>query len=540
MLEKVKLGQIGCPECRYKKAAKSLRLSESTARNIMLKAGYEPLEPYVNALTKWKCIHSICGATVYPLLNTIQNGGGACKDCGSAATGLAKRNSIEKVRVILEKKDFVLLGEYRDSKTRIHVRCKICDDVFWGNYTVISRDKGRGCTNCALIASAKRFRLSPLVLQQRLKRVNIELLGEYKNSKTTLQCRCLKCDKKFGIYPSSLIDGGGCPECNRAAAGLLRRNEETASIEIMKTIGLVEPLEPYPGAGKRWKSQCLVCAAIVYPLLSGIKGRKQGGCKYCADKKRGVGKRIPQEKAYILFLENGFIPLVGEKYISAESSVRCTHTCGSVVSVSYRKLTRNIAMGSGSCRPCGSKKYGDSTRFKIEQIDLIYSKQNLKLATRKYLGMRYKHKTTCINCGWKWETLPSKIALGHGCPVCSKSSFKPDAAGYFYLITHKDLNATKIGIANISKTKLADRYYHHRKQGWELVARWDFELGVEAQRIEKEILRVLRKDLKIPPYLTKQDMPFGGWTETLSSDSISVTKLRRLIESEIKKMRTSF
>ena len=98
------------------------------------------------------------------------------------------------------------------------------------------------------------------------------------------------------------------------------------------------------------------------------------------------------------------------------------------------------------------------------------------------------------------------------------------------------MNATKVGIANISKTKLADRFYHHQKQGWELVARWDFKLGKDAQEIEKEILRILRKEMKIPPYLAKEDMPFGGWTVTLSADAISLTKLRKIIELEIRKV----
>lgn len=131
MLEKVKLGQIGCPECRYKKAAKSLRLSDEKAREIMLKAGYEPLVPYVNALTKWKSIHIACGETVYPYLNTIQQGGGGCKECGSTATGLAKRNSLEKVNATLKKKDFILIGNYRNSHTRIRLKCNVCEDIFW-------------------------------------------------------------------------------------------------------------------------------------------------------------------------------------------------------------------------------------------------------------------------------------------------------------------------------------------------------------------------------------------------------------------------
>ena len=57
MLEKVKLGQIGCKPCRYKTVSEKLRLSEANAKKIMKDAGYIPLEPYTNALTKWKCKH---------------------------------------------------------------------------------------------------------------------------------------------------------------------------------------------------------------------------------------------------------------------------------------------------------------------------------------------------------------------------------------------------------------------------------------------------------------------------------------------------
>ena len=97
------------------------------------------------------------------------------------------------------------------------------------------------------------------------------------------------------------------------------------------------------------------------------------------------------------------------------------------------------------------------------------------------------------------------------------------------------MDAHKIGIANIAKTKLADRFYHHQKQGWQLIERWDFKLGKHAQVVEKEVLRKLRKDLDIPPYLAKEDMPFGGWTETMSADSISLSELREIIGFEIAK-----
>jgi hypothetical protein len=47
----------------------------------MRKFGFEPLEPYVDSKTKWKCLHVKCGNIVNPLYNTIQNRKGGCSFC---------------------------------------------------------------------------------------------------------------------------------------------------------------------------------------------------------------------------------------------------------------------------------------------------------------------------------------------------------------------------------------------------------------------------------------------------------------------------
>jgi hypothetical protein len=72
-LERAKLGQVSCPNCRYKKVAESLRFSNKKAVEIMRKAGYEPTQQYVNALSKWPSVHTKCGSLVSPTLNQIQN-----------------------------------------------------------------------------------------------------------------------------------------------------------------------------------------------------------------------------------------------------------------------------------------------------------------------------------------------------------------------------------------------------------------------------------------------------------------------------------
>ena len=42
-------------KCNSKSAADRYRLSEEKAAGIMLSANMQPLEPYINALSKWKC-----------------------------------------------------------------------------------------------------------------------------------------------------------------------------------------------------------------------------------------------------------------------------------------------------------------------------------------------------------------------------------------------------------------------------------------------------------------------------------------------------
>ena len=532
-LEGAKKGQVSCPKCRYKKVAESLKFSHDKAAGILRKAGYEPIDRYVNALTKWKSIHVKCGSLVSPTLNQIQNGQGGCLTCGHKETGLKKRHKSFTVEKKLESKGFELLGEYTGAKVKMAVRCLKCGSKFDGTWGVISRKTGRGCLTCARRDAADRYRMETSEVRSRLADAQMELVGTYKSSNVPVECLCLQCGKVRRVRMSSLHRGGGCKPCGMQNAGKLRRTQESVAIEIMRTVGKVEPLEPYRGQNSVWKSCCLVCQKVVYPRLSSVKGRDGLGCNTCSNKARGAARRIGQDVIYELLIKEGFMPLDTVKFIDTNSEIKCTHTCGAIVRTSYRKILTNRNAGNGSCRPCGSKRYADAARFDIKTIDEIYMKQGLRLKSRTYTGMRYKHATICRKCKWEWETLPSKVALGHGCPVCSKGSFKPNNPAYFYLITHNEMGAHKVGIANIAKTTLADRFYHHKKQGWILVGRWDSDSGAEINRLEKEILRIIRKERKIPPYLAKGDMPFGGWTETLSADAMSITMLRDLIETQI-------
>jgi hypothetical protein len=129
----------------------------------------------------------------------------------------------------------------------------------------------------------------------------MKLLGEYKNSNTPVACKCLKCGVVRNIRISVLLKGSGCRPCALAVAGKKRRTSEFIALEAMRQIGKVEPLEPYQNQNARWKSRCLTCGSIVYPRLGSITGREGLGCEGCANKLRGIGKRVPQAKAFALF-----------------------------------------------------------------------------------------------------------------------------------------------------------------------------------------------------------------------------------------------
>ena len=82
-------GNSGCVACNSKNAADRYRFSEKKAVAIMLSAQMEPLEPYVNALTNWKCKCLKCRNVITPKLNNVQNGSG-CVHCSEYGLDLNK------------------------------------------------------------------------------------------------------------------------------------------------------------------------------------------------------------------------------------------------------------------------------------------------------------------------------------------------------------------------------------------------------------------------------------------------------------------
>lgn len=93
----------------------------------------------------------------------------------------------------------------------------------------------------------------------------------------------------------------------------------------------------------------------------------------------------------------------------------------------------------------------------------------------------------------------------------------PDGAALVYLIAHAELGAVKVGIADTAGLRLAQ----HRRKGWQILA--VFQVSAKsAAAIETDVLKWWRGALGLPSYLTRSQMPQGGWTETVAAGRVDL------------------
>lgn len=77
-----------------------------------------------------------------------------------------------------------------------------------------------------------------------------------------------------------------------------------------------------------------------------------------------------------------------------------------------------------------------------------------------------------------------------------------------YLVHHQEMNAVKIGIGG------AERQRCHVGRGWVVIDTWDFDTPDEARQAERRVLDLWDG---WTGYLTAEQMPQRGWTETVDA-----------------------
>ena len=115
-----------------------------------------------------------------------------------------------------------ILGEYVKVKTKIKCKCKI-DGHEWETIPEYLL-KGIGCPKCG---GKLRKTHSEFVEEMKVINRNIEILGEYINSRIRIKCRCRIDGYEWSPLPNNLLKGSGCPKC-----AVLRRNSVKSSKKL--------------------------------------------------------------------------------------------------------------------------------------------------------------------------------------------------------------------------------------------------------------------------------------------------------------------
>ncbi len=145
---------------------------------------------------------------------------------------------------------------------------------------------------------------------------------------------------------------------------------------------------------------------------------------------------------------------------------------------------------------------------------------------------------TCMTCGARVGARINTLKRGHrGCKRCAMVEggvgFDVRSPAVVYLIAHKRFDALKVGITSTNTTQ--QRLVVHSANGWRVLQEWPTETGQQAVFVEGEVLRWLRDELGAHPCVSCEDMPQGGWTETVSASEVSSSAISRKITNTLKK-----
>jgi recombinational DNA repair protein (RecF pathway) len=483
-------GSGGCLKCGHIKTKEKQMFSDKDARALFLEQGLDPQEPYRGANKPWKSLCKKCKQIVSPTYNSIKSGTG----CGVCAGKIVVP---EIAKATMRKASLEPLVPYPGSKTNWKCKCMKCGRTVYPNYGDIQQGDG-GCKYC----SGHFIEPEDAVATMRFS--NLEPLEPYKNTGTPWKCKCMKCGRTVTPRHNSVQKGlGGCKYCAKKFV-----DAEEAVLLMRKA--RIEPLQPFPGARKPWKCKCLRCGRDIEPAYSSIQSG-QKGCVYCG------GKKVDPKEAFDFMVSKGLTPLEPYKRADGQWKCRCK-VCLKLVTPTYSTLKQ----GAAGCIYCSGRKVDPQ-----DAVSLFLENSLRPLVP--YENTETKWKSECMKCGR--IVYPSHHMVSQrsgGCKYCATLGMDFTLPAYIYLITHDELGAHKIGISGVHAKE--DRIKDHAKNGWKLYKRKNFESADETYEVEQEVLRWLREDRGLPPYLSLNEMPQRGWTETVEASEIDLPTIWAKVE----------
>ena len=327
------------------------KYTDEQAREIMLAAGVKPIVNYESSSTPWKSICLKCKQEINPSLNSVQQRKGPCKYCSKKRViENIQLNNTEEATKLVRSLGLEPLEEFQGVKKPWKCKCTLCENIISPRIGNIRSGQG-ACGFCSGVI------INPNTAYKDMLKMDLQPLVDFPGSKKKWKSKCLKCGNIVFPYYTAIQQGRkACVYCggNRVTLDKV--------MEIMAAAGY-EPLEPYSKATTKWKSKCLQCGKISYPMYNSVQ---QGNrCGFCA------GIRVDSSEAIELMKSRELTPQ--EDYPGADAHWKCKcEKCQNLVYTTY-SLVKN---GSG-CRYCAL------TGFRFNEPAMLYLITNRELQAHK-------------------------------------------------------------------------------------------------------------------------------------------------------------
>ena len=191
--------------------------------------------------------------------------------------------------------DIIPLESYINSKTKIKCECALCGN-HW-SATPAHLLSGEGCPVCGRRITGEKKRYTKEEFQEKLRLIHpeMEVTGEYINSKTKIEVHCNKCGNTWSVVPASLLHGTGCPKCNKR----FRRNTQGFIEELHALSPHITVLGNYKNAHEKIQVKCNRCGTEWYAEPNGLL--KGNDCPVCGHSQSSIVEQVIYNSFCCLF-----------------------------------------------------------------------------------------------------------------------------------------------------------------------------------------------------------------------------------------------
>lgn len=359
----------GCPKCNIKESREKRKEKNYKLFIEAIKDKFELIGEYKNFndsvfLKCNKCNHK-WKAVPY---NLVKNDTG-CPNCKNIENATLKASTTDEYKekiYELFKNEYVVLGEYVNSKTEIKMKHTKCNNEFTITPSTMLNNRNDHCPYCNNNRNLNDFSFK--VKLRNLVGDEYKSLTEYKGSYEYVKMKHNVCGYKWNITPNQFLNNGyRCPLCNNQIH--YRSNYEFLQ-EAYRVLDRKEYkiLSEYESFDTPIKIKHLKCKKEFYLRpINLFKKHKENYvcCPQCSHREKRSNERFIEE-----VLEQGkgeYIPL--EDYVNISTKVKMKHI---VCSTIYSVTPSNFFKGD-RCPYCSKrKKYSNVEKEIVEFIKDIY------------------------------------------------------------------------------------------------------------------------------------------------------------------------